>query len=111
MSLVSSDSSVSLLASSRRPNGSGARQVSAVTDQTARSIDALDRLLRTGTGGAPVVDTNAGLISDSDLELDFDFDGLSLTELATSIKEYQIREPTLKPQSKDECMSLVDPAP
>lgn len=107
LSLVSSDSSVSLLAASRRPNGSGVRQSSALNDQAARSIDALDKLLRTGDGAALGDTRQSSLISDSDLEFDFDFDGLSLIELAATTKDYHPPGPALRLQSRDECTSAI----
>ena len=102
LSLVSNDSTSSLLASSKRPNGSGLRQSSTVPD-AAEPLKVLEKLL--GPEGKGLADpSNAAakgtgsIADDSDLELDFG--GLSLRELATdsSPKEEEA------PQTIEECM-------
>lgn len=100
LSLVSTDSSVSLLSSSRRPNGSGLRHSSLVGDQAARSIEALDKLLGNGPGASTSTDSP---ITEQDLGLDFDFDGLSLGELASPSHMYGNLAAASAMQKKD-CM-------
>lgn len=82
LSLASNDSTTSLLASSRRPNGSGLRQLSGV-EQAPDSVELLDKLLSAGSDDKPQP-KRAGFITKADLEMDVDFGGLSLQELATS---------------------------
>ncbi|KAH6607868.1 vps52 sac2 family [Trichoderma cornu-damae] len=80
LSLVSSDSTASLLASSRRPNGSEARQPPAA--QAPDSLDVLERLLAADSEIVGRAQGRASLITQEDLGLDVDFGGLSLKELA-----------------------------
>lgn len=79
LSLVSSDSSISLLASSRRPNGSGLKQSSAPAAYPSSSIETLEKLLGTASSSTAADEFE---IVDSDFDLDFDFGDLSLNELA-----------------------------
>ncbi|KAK1500044.1 Vps52/Sac2 family protein [Colletotrichum tamarilloi] len=78
LSLVSNDSSNSFLAS-RRVNGSGLKQ-SQTTYDGPDSVEILGQILDT----APASEATTITISESDLELDFSFEGLSLRELASS---------------------------
>ncbi|KAL6791397.1 Sac2 family domain-containing protein [Trichoderma sp. SZMC 28013] len=79
LSLVSSDSTTSLLASSRRPNGSDARQPSG---QAPDSVDILEKLLAADSEVVGKTQSRASLITAEDLTFDVDFGGLSLKELA-----------------------------
>ncbi|KAL7962831.1 Sac2 family domain-containing protein [Trichoderma compactum] len=79
LSLVSSDSTTSLLASSRRPNGSDARQPSG---QAPDSVDILEKLLAADSEVVGKTQGRASLITPEDLTFDVDFGGLSLKELA-----------------------------
>ncbi|KXH53790.1 Vps52/Sac2 family protein [Colletotrichum salicis] len=78
LSLVSNDSSSSFLAS-RRVNGSGLKQ-SQTTYDGPDSVEILGQILDT----APTSETTTATITENDLELDFQFEGLSLRELASS---------------------------
>lgn len=76
---MSSDSTTSLLASSRRPNGSDARQPSG---QAPDSVDILEKLLAADSEVVGKTQSRASLITAEDLTFDVDFGGLSLKELA-----------------------------
>ncbi|KAF4125288.1 vacuolar protein sorting-associated protein 52 [Geosmithia morbida] len=81
LSLATNDSTTSLLSSARKPVGSGLRQAeTAPHDAANRSLEILDRLLRT----ADDHDAPRSTITDHDFQLDPDFGGLSLRELADS---------------------------
>jgi hypothetical protein len=91
-----------LLASSKRPNGSGLRQSSTVPD-AAEPLKVLEKLL--GPEGKGLADpSNAAangtgsIADDSDLELDFG--GLSLRELAANASPKEEEAP----QTIGECM-------
>lgn len=81
LSLVSTDSSVSLLTSARRPNGSTLKQSFVAAVHPTNSLEALDKLLGRS---ASAVDSTQQPLTESDLDLDHDFGGLSLKELAAS---------------------------
>lgn len=83
MSLVSNDSSTSLLTGNRRPNGSGLRQISNV-DQPPEPTVLLDRLLDVKKDTTSSIQHVLGFVTDADLALQADFDGLSLKALAAS---------------------------
>ncbi|KAK6073099.1 Vacuolar protein sorting-associated protein 52 B [Seiridium cupressi] len=83
LSLASNDSSTSsLLGASRRANGSTLKQ-STTTYSGPEPVDILNKLLGEGTADG---DNQAAptAITQEDLELDLDFGGLSLTDLALS---------------------------
>ncbi|KAK1244748.1 hypothetical protein MKX08_004377 [Trichoderma sp. CBMAI-0020] len=80
LSLVSSDSTTSLLASSRKPNGSEVKQPAA--PQIPDSVNILEKLLTADSEIVGKPQGKAGLITEDDLGLDVDFGGLSLKELA-----------------------------
>ncbi|KAM6482309.1 Sac2 family-domain-containing protein [Trichoderma sp. SZMC 28011] len=79
LSLVSSESTTSLLASSRKPNGSDARQQ---PGQAPDSVDVLEKLLAADSEVVGKAQSRASLITAEDLTFDVDFGGLSLKELA-----------------------------
>ncbi|KAL6836869.1 Sac2 family domain-containing protein [Trichoderma sp. SZMC 28015] len=79
LSLVSSDSTTSLLASSRKPNGSDTRQQ---PGQAPDSVDVLEKLLAADSEVVGKSQSRASLITPEDLTFDVDFGGLSLKELA-----------------------------
>ncbi|KAK7745259.1 Vacuolar protein sorting-associated protein 52 [Diatrype stigma] len=91
LSLASSNdsSTSSLLASSRKPNGSALKQ-STTAYAGPDPVDVLNQLLGNGTEDAsapaeqPSPSAAATSITASDLELEFDFGGMSLRELALS---------------------------
>ncbi|KAM0472867.1 hypothetical protein ACHAPX_008544 [Trichoderma viride] len=80
LSLVSSDSTTSLLASSRKPNGSEVKQPAA--PQVPGSVNILEKLLAADSEIVGKPQGKASLITEEDLGLDVDFGGLSLKELA-----------------------------
>ncbi|KAK3318350.1 Sac2 family-domain-containing protein [Apodospora peruviana] len=101
LSLVSNDSSSSLLNSSKRANGSSLKQ-SASTDYALDPKEVLGEILgdlpgtlsgRTSSGPG-----NEGPITDEDLDFDFDFTGLSLRELAGKGAAVDA-SPTYRPQT------------
>ncbi|PNP47228.1 hypothetical protein TGAMA5MH_01043 [Trichoderma gamsii] len=80
LSLVSSDSTTSLLASSRKPNGSEVKQSAA--PQVPDSVNILEKLLAADSEIVGKPQGKASFITEEDLGLDVDFGGLSLKELA-----------------------------
>ncbi|EFQ27587.1 Vps52/Sac2 family protein [Colletotrichum graminicola] len=82
LSLISNDSSSSLLAS-RRVNGSGLKQ-SQTTYDGPDSVEILGQILETTSITDSAASSTTGIITQQDFELDFDFGGLSLRELASS---------------------------
>lgn len=99
LSLLSNDSSSSLLASSKRANGSTLKQSSTV-DDAPDPEEILARILGP-TPDSPVSDEGqAWRITDDDLEFDFDFGGLALHELAT--QEGAQEEETYKSQTVED---------
>jgi vacuolar protein sorting-associated protein 52 len=104
LSLASNDSTTSLLASSRKPNGSGLRQSSIVPDVTD-PLEVLEKLLGPEREGLPEPAKTAanGLVDESDPELDFG--GLSLQEV---IAEEDSKEETVyNAQTIEECMEIL----
>jgi len=93
LSLASNDSTTSLLGAGKRPNGSGLRQASTAYDGPS-PVEILEKLLSPDAdgdavpSGAPLGD----FIRDDDLQMEPDFDGLSLKQLA----EAEARETTLE---------------
>ncbi|KAK3944748.1 Sac2 family-domain-containing protein [Diplogelasinospora grovesii] len=82
LSLVSQDSTASLLASSKRANGTSLRQ-STIADNAPDPEELLSKILGPLPDDSPPKEiTSAGSITDDDLDFDFDFGGLSLRELA-----------------------------
>lgn len=107
LSLVSNESSASLLSSSRRPNGSGLRQSSTITD-VADSLETLEKLL-ISHGGSDEDDAEkrTSSIVDADIEFDVEFGGLSLKELVSSQASEDAPVGTRRPQTIQECWSLL----
>lgn len=100
-SLVSNDSSTSLLASSRRPNGSSLKQSHTAHDGPD-PVEILSKIL--GKGGLRDGDTaeEEFSITAKDLGLDWDFEGASLRDFASADDE-EGPGPTRR-QTVDECM-------
>ena len=99
LSLVSNDSSSSLLASSRRPNGSTLKQSSTAGDDGAEALQLLDRILGDSPGDATSPERP---ITEEDLGLEFDFGGLSLRELAQP-DAFEGTPSAHRPQTVEEC--------
>ncbi|KAF4587547.1 Vps52 / Sac2 family protein [Ophiocordyceps camponoti-floridani] len=75
LSLVSNESSVSLLSSSRRPSGSGLRQSSSAVADGSNLMDSLEKLL-----SADKDDSQPATLIEQDLDFTPDFGDLSLKE-------------------------------
>ncbi|KAH8889785.1 Vps52-domain-containing protein [Thozetella sp. PMI_491] len=86
LSLASNDSSSSFLAASKRANGSGLKQ-STTVDDAQDPEEVLAKVLGPKPSGAATRGRQRGPISEDDLELDYDFGGLSLRELAEDSAE------------------------
>lgn len=104
LSLVSNDSSSSLLASAKKANGSSLRQSSTV-DDAPDPEEVLARILgqfpSSNTTQQPEAKPASGITED-DLDFDVDFGGLTLTELAgPDVSSRQVDN--YKPQSVQDC--------
>ncbi|KAJ6444243.1 Vps52 / Sac2 family protein [Purpureocillium lavendulum] len=86
LSLVSNDSSTSLLASARRHNGSGLRQSSTISD-LPNSLQTLEKLLQPPDDTDTAAEAHTRAIVEGDVDYSVKFDGLSLKELVESGKE------------------------
>ena len=102
LSLVSNDSSSSLLTSSRRPNGSALKQSTTAGDNGAEALLLLDRILGPLPGDGTQDERQDALITEEDLGLDFDFGGLSLRELADD-DAFVLGKPVHRSQTVQEC--------
>ncbi|KAJ4130031.1 Vacuolar protein sorting-associated protein 52 [Fusarium equiseti] len=100
LSLVSNDSSSSLLSSARRPNGSGLRQASTI-ETGPDSLEVLETLL---AGFSDIQDRpeKKTAIYQDDLDFEADFGGLSLKELATSQPPDTTISDNRKPKTTEE---------
>lgn len=105
LSLVSNDSTVSLLSSSRRPNGSGVPRQPSGPEPGSDPADVLQKLLKTGNGDGRTPPKHKGFITEADLELDIDFAGLSLKEVAASQDPGAAPSTARRPQTTQECSS------
>lgn len=96
LSLISNDSTTSLLAS-RRPNGSNLKRTATTVD-APNPLDILDKIVGNDTLSArkTLIEQEAA----EDYELELDFDGLGLHEIA----EDQRTSGGIVPQSLEECM-------
>ena len=107
LSLVSNDSTTSLLGSSKRPNGSGLRQSSIVPD-VAEPLDVLEMLL--GPEGKGLADSSKAATSNgtestlNEIDLELDFGGLSLRELLTEDLPNAKDKTPYNAQTIEECM-------
>ncbi|KAJ4193422.1 Hypothetical protein NCS54_01269100 [Fusarium falciforme] len=100
LSLVSNDSSSSLLSSSRRPNGSNLRQTSTI-ETGPDSLEVLETLLARFSTDSDSA-TKQKSISQDDIDFEADFGGLSLKELAASQAPEPATFNTRKPQTAEE---------
>lgn len=107
VSLVSSDSSSSLLGASKRTNGSALRQSSAV-EGVPDPEEVLARIL----GPLPVSnaqgDDQPGRITEDDLDFDFDFGGLDLRQLAHGDASTAVVG-SYRPRTGEDCRSPPSP--
>lgn len=100
LSLVSNDSSASLL-SSRKPNGSNLKHPAAV-DPGLDSIQVLEALLASRADDDAAPTTKSNVITEEDLEFEADFGGMSLKELATSQTPELVLAIPRRPQTVEE---------
>jgi hypothetical protein len=102
LSLVSTDSASSLLASSRRVNGSGLKRSTTAADgQDPEEV--LVALLGPTPDGAASGEKARGSITEEDIDFDFDFGGQSLRGLALDDSSPD-GESVYRTQSIEECM-------
>ncbi|KAG8414335.1 Vacuolar protein sorting-associated protein 52 [Metarhizium acridum] len=104
LSLASNDSSTSLLPTSRRPNGSSLRHSSTIPN-LPDPLETLERLLKQpghveNDTETPKARTSS--IVEADLDLDFDFGGLELKELASSHPPEHAVTASWQPQTIEE---------
>ena len=111
LSLVSNDSSSSLLASARRANGSALRQSTAAYIGPKPS-ELLEKLLGASDieGEAPAKRPTSS-ITNEDLEFNFDFGGLSLQALARGDDAGSSGEDVYRTQKIEERMLAFVPTP
>ncbi|KAG5791299.1 hypothetical protein H9Q69_009638 [Fusarium xylarioides] len=100
LSLVSNDSTSSLLSSSRRPNGSNLRQASTI-DTGPDSLEVLETLLAGFSSDREQADKKAA-INEDDINFEAVFGGLSLKELATSEPPDTTTVSNRKPKTAEE---------
>jgi hypothetical protein len=109
LSVHSNDSTASLLASSRRPNGSGLKQ-SITVPKGPEPLEVLEKLLRfEGKDSSEISQPDAVVNGHKTEEDDFDegeldFEGLSLCELASQKSPFAKNENVYTSQSVEECM-------
>jgi hypothetical protein len=101
LSLVSNDSTTSLLGGSRRTNGSSLRQ-STVVDDHPEPLEVLQKLLGAESKGVDLTDGAGNGAHDLNLE-ELDFSGLSLRELAKSQQSESDGIHSHVPQTIEEC--------
>ncbi|KAL3955281.1 hypothetical protein ACCO45_010844 [Purpureocillium lilacinum] len=101
LSLVSNDSSTSLLASARRPNGSGLRQSSTISE-LPNSLETLEKLLRSPDGPATPAEAHTRAIEEDDIGFSVNFDGLTIKELVESGIDEDLNLTSRSPQTISE---------
>src|SRR4051812_16499289 len=105
LSLVSNDSSSSLLAASKRANGSTLKQSTTVEDAPDPEA-VLAGILGPSSSRSASEDIRHGRrITAEDLDLDFDFGGRDLRELVNSDAQLDVRAAPHRPQSVEDCRS------
>ncbi|KAK7423761.1 Vacuolar protein sorting-associated protein 52 [Neonectria magnoliae] len=100
LSLVSNDSTTSLL-SSRKPNGSSLKQSSTI-DSAPDTEEALETLLASIISVETLPAKPKSFIGEDDLDFDVEFGGLSLRELAASEPPEMTVSNTRRPQTAEE---------
>lgn len=106
LSLNSNDSTTSLLASSRRPNGSGLRQ-SVTVPNAPDPLEVLENLLDSEGKDPKEKDEVNGSAAEDDFEYELDFEGLSLREVVARKDIDAQEEHVYTTQSVEECMLSV----
>lgn len=107
LSLVSNDSSSSLLSSSRRVNGSTLKQSTTAPDGPDPE-EVLGALLGSTPAGSTSGDRTKSSITRHDLDFNFDFGGLSLRELALDDRSSDSAS-IYRTQTIEECMLPAPP--
>jgi hypothetical protein len=102
LSLVSNDSTASLLSSSRKPNGSSLRRTVSAGPEAADPFDLLNKLLSATFGEDGDLAGKGSAITEADLDLKADFGGLTLKELASSPRQGPGAVTTRRPQTTEE---------
>ena len=102
LSLVSNDSTTSLLGGSRKTNGSGLRQ-STVVDDHAEPLEVLRNLLGADSRSVGLINGPGNGAHDINLDEELDFSGLSLRELAKSQQSEIGDIHSHVPQTVEEC--------
>jgi hypothetical protein len=105
---VSNDSSSSLLGASKRTNGSALKQSTTIGDAPDPEA-VLARILGPLPDTAAAEDDQTRRITEADLDLEFDFGGLSLREFAEG-HAGQAAADTYRPQTVEDCRSSQAPA-
>lgn len=104
LSLVSNDSTASLLASSRNPNGTGPKRPAAVSS-TPDPLEVLEKLLGPkGKGLAPSSKAGDGVDTTEESGFELDFAGLSLQDFLEQETPESDLEAVYNMQTIDECM-------
>lgn len=107
LSLISNDSTSSLLDGTKKTNGSGLRQSTTVTDYP-EPIEVLQRLLGAGGKGVDTASVSENGIDDFSLEEELEFSGLSLRELAELQDSESENIQSYVPQTVEECMYFTN---
>jgi vacuolar protein sorting-associated protein 52 len=106
LSLHSNDSTSSLLASSRRPNGSGLKQSVTVAD-APDPLDVLEKLLGSERKEAITkLQVNGDNVIKDEFEFELDFEDLSLREFVSRMSS-SAKEHAYTPQTVEECRFCV----
>lgn len=106
LSLVSNDSTSSLLGSSKKTNGSGLRQ-STVIDGHPEPLEVLQKLLGAESKSLDIKDASGNGTDDLNLDEELDFSGLSLQELAELQQSEGDDIHSHVPQTLEECMYIT----
>ncbi len=105
--MVSNYSTASLLAATRKPNGSGLRHSANQTDY-AQPVEILEKLLGIEAGEIRNATSNYEEIDEVEIEEELDFKSLSLFDLARFESSNSDDVHVYKPQAVDECMLSID---
>jgi vacuolar protein sorting-associated protein 52 len=107
LSLVSNDSTTSLLESSKKTNGSGLRQSTKIADYP-EPLEVLKNLLSVEGKDGTIEDVSEHGVDDLNRAEELDFAGLSLRELAEPQQSESDGLQSHVPQTVEECMCAID---
>jgi vacuolar protein sorting-associated protein 52 len=107
LSLVSNDSTTSLLESSKKTNGSALRQSTTIADHP-EPLEVLKKLLGAQGKDANIRDVSEDGVGDLDPDEELDFSGLSLRELAEPQPSESDGLQSHVLQTIEECMYAID---